>query len=131
MRLRSCLALLLWLTAAAAAGAEPLAPTPPFGRTIREAVSIEVARAAAADPVLAPDPLAAPAAPARRRNWFQRHPEGTAALAGFLSGFAIGWAAGDDGVFYDFTGEFNGLLLGGIGAGSAAAVVGIVRAVRR
>jgi hypothetical protein len=124
MRLRSGLALLLSLTAVTAS-AEPLAPPAAAGRTIREAAAIEAARAAVAEPVVAP------AAPARRRNWFQRHPVGTAALAGFLSGFAIGWAAGDDGVFDDFTGEFNGVLLGGIGAGSAASVVGIVRAARR
>jgi hypothetical protein len=59
---------------------------------------------------------------ARRRNWFQRHPAMTGAIVGFVTGFAIGWAAGDDGVFDDFTGEFNGCLLGSIGSGAGALI---------
>ncbi len=50
---------------------------------------------------------------------------------GFAGGFVIGYAAGDDGVFYDFTAAFNGVLLGGIGAGAGAAVGGIVSAAKK
>ena len=47
-----------------------------------------------------------------KQNWVHGHPVRTAAIAGAVSGFAIGWAAGDDAVFDDFTGEFNGMVLG-------------------
>ena len=67
----------------------------------------------------------------RGRNWVQRHPARTTAILAGLSGFAIGWAAGDDAVFDDFTGEFNGVLLGGICAGAGAAVVALIQSARR
>ena len=65
---------------------------------------------------------------ARKRGWIARHPVLFGALAGFGTGFLIGYAAGDDGVFYDFTAGFNGVLLGGIGAGAGAAVGAIAEA---
>ena len=119
MMLRSCLVLLAAL-AAAPAGAEPT--------SIRQAVQAEVARVAAAEHAAAR--LGQAPAPVRRKNWVQRHPVATATIAAFLGGFAVGWAMGDDGTFDDFTGEFNGLMLGGICAGSAATVVGIMQAVK-
>jgi hypothetical protein len=44
------------------------------------------------------------------------------ALVGFGSGFLIGYLPGDDGVFDDFDAEFNGLVLGGVGALAGAVV---------
>jgi hypothetical protein len=44
------------------------------------------------------------------------------ALIGLAAGFTIGYAAGDDGIFYDFTAGFNGLVLGGVGAGVGAII---------
>jgi hypothetical protein len=62
-------------------------------------------------------------APQRRQaSWIARHPILFGSLVGFAGGFLIGYAAGDDGVFYDFTAEFNGCVLGGIGAGAGAFV---------
>ena len=61
------------------------------------------------------------------RNWIQRHPVLFGAAVGFGGGYLIGYSTGDDGLFYDFTAEFSGLVLGGIGAGAGAlfgAVVG-------
>jgi hypothetical protein len=122
----SCLTALVLLFAAPAAAqhsAPPDTSPPSPERSIRR----EVAR-------LILDETAAPRGaiqPAAKRNWVQRHPVRTAAIVGGMSGFAIGWAAGDDAVFDDFTGEFNGLLLGGICAGAGASIVAIVQAVRR
>ena len=55
--------------------------------------------------------------PRRKRFW-----TGTkiGAVAGFAAGFTIGFAAGDDGVFDDFTGGFNGCVLGGMLAGAGS-----------
>ncbi|MEJ2111951.1 MAG: hypothetical protein P8Z37_18980 [Acidobacteriota bacterium] len=44
------------------------------------------------------------------------------AILGFGSGLIGGLAAGDDGVFDDSTAGFNGLVLGGIGAGAGAII---------
>lgn len=49
--------------------------------------------------------------PSRHRGWLLP-------AAGFGVGFLIGFGSGDDGVFYDFTAEANGLFPGGIGAGT-------------
>ena len=65
------------------------------------------------------------------RGWVRRHPIATAAIIGGGSGFLIGYLPGDDGVFYDYTAGFNGLVIGGIGAGAGASLVAIVRALRR
>jgi hypothetical protein len=124
---RSCLVLVSLLSAAPsfaepASDAAPASPAP----TIRLAIDAEVARLAAADAAVVRQ-----APPVRKPNWIERHPVATASIGGFLAGFGIGWAMGDDGVFDDFTGEFNGVMLGGIVAGSAASVVGIIRAARR
>jgi hypothetical protein len=97
--------------------------------TIRLAIDAEIARLTAAD--AASGALRGRGPAAATPNWFQRHPVATASIGGFLGGFAVGWARGDDGVFDDFTGEANGLFLGGIVAGSAASVVGIYRAIRK
>jgi hypothetical protein len=59
---------------------------------------------------------------AQNRNWIQRHPALFGALVGFCAGFVIGFAPGDDAVFDDFTGEFNGLVLGGLGAATGALI---------
>jgi hypothetical protein len=56
------------------------------------------------------------------RNWIQRHPVLFGTLVGFGTGFLIGYLPGDDAIFEDFTAEFNGLVLGGIGAGAGALV---------
>jgi hypothetical protein len=61
-----------------------------------------------------------------RRSWIRRHPVLFGALVGFGSGFLIGYTAGDDGVFDDFTAGFNGWVMGGIGAGAGAAVGAVV-----
>ena len=66
-----------------------------------------------------------------RRSWAHRHPIATAAIVGGGTGFLIGYLPGDDGVFYDFTAGFNGMVVGGIGAGAGASLVAIVRALRR
>jgi hypothetical protein len=66
-------------------------------------------------------------APAAGKNWIKRHPVLTGALVGFGAGFLIGYLPGDDGVFYDFTAEFNGMVLGGIGAGAGAVVGALAR----
>lgn len=60
-----------------------------------------------------------------KRNWIGRHPVLVGALVGFGGGFLVGYLPGDDGVFYDFTAEFNGFVLGGVGAGLGA-IVGAV-----
>lgn len=75
--------------------------------------------------------LAQPQPSGRRPNWVQRHPVRTAAIVGAVSGFLIGYLPGDDAVFYDFTAEFNGAVMGGIGAGAGASLVAIIQAVRR
>jgi hypothetical protein len=54
------------------------------------------------------------------RNWIQRHPVLFGAAVGFGGGYLIGYSTGDDGLFDDFTAEFSGLVLGGIGAGAGA-----------
>lgn len=46
----------------------------------------------------------------RRRSWIGRHPVLFGTLVGFGDGFLIGYAAGDSGVFDDFTAGFNGVL---------------------
>ncbi len=55
-----------------------------------------------------------------------KHPVLFGTLIGFGSGFLVGYIAGDDGVFYDFTAGANGVMLGGIGAGIGAGVGAIV-----
>ncbi len=47
-------------------------------------------------------------------------PTKVGALVGLGIGAAIGFAAGDDGVFDDFTGGFSAAVLGGIGAAGGA-----------
>ena len=64
----------------------------------------------------------------QKRSWIERHPVLFGALVGFGGGFLIGYGAGDDGVFDDFTAGFNGAVLGGIGAGTGAAVGAVVAA---
>jgi hypothetical protein len=127
---RSC-AVLVALLCAAPSFAEPGsgAAAPSSVPSIRLAVDAELARLAAADAPVAP--VARQAPPARRPNWVERHPVATATIGGFLAGFVAGWATGEDGAFDDFTREGNGLLVGGICAGSAASVAGIVRAVSK
>jgi len=44
------------------------------------------------------------------------------AILGFGSGLIAGLAAGDDGIFYDMTAGFNGMVLGGMGAGAGAII---------
>jgi len=56
----------------------------------------------------------------QRLGWIGRHPVLFGTLVGFGGGFLIGYSRGDDGVFDDFTAEFNGLVLGGVGAGVGA-----------
>jgi hypothetical protein len=65
---------------------------------------------------------AAQSAPARKKNWIQRHPACFGAAVGFVAGFFIGYLPGDDAVFDDFEAGFNGAVLGGIGAGAGAIV---------
>jgi hypothetical protein len=50
------------------------------------------------------------------------------AVVGFGTGLLIGYAAGDDGVFDDYTAGFNGFVLGGIGAAAGAAAGAIAGA---
>jgi hypothetical protein len=52
------------------------------------------------------------------------------AITGFVAGFVIGYAAGDDGIFYDMTAGFNGIVLGGAGAGAGALAGAIVKKAR-
>jgi hypothetical protein len=68
--------------------------------------------------------------PAQQRSWIGRHPILFGALVGFGGGVLIGYSAGDDGVFDDFDGSFNGLVLGGVGAGAGALVGQFVAAGR-
>ena len=58
----------------------------------------------------------------QKRNWIGRHPVLFGSMVGLGGGFLIGYLPGDDGVFDDFTAEFNGLVLGGAGAGIGAMV---------
>lgn len=60
--------------------------------------------------------------PSEPRTWIARHPVLFGTLVGFGTGFLIGYLPGDDGVFDDFVASFNGLVIGGIGAGAGAAV---------
>ena len=62
----------------------------------------------------------------RQRSVLGKHPVLFGTLIGFGSGFLVGYIAGDDGVFYDFTAGANGVMLGGIGAGIGAGVGAIV-----
>ena len=56
----------------------------------------------------------------QKRSWIGRHPVLVGTLVGFGAGFVIGYLPGDDGVLDDFTAGFNGLVLGGVGAGTGA-----------
>ena len=56
------------------------------------------------------------------RSWIKRHPVLFGSIFGFGAGLLVGYGAGDDGVFDDFTAEFNGVLTGDIGAGIGAGV---------
>ena len=67
----------------------------------------------------------------QKRNWIGRHPVLFGTMVGFGTGFLIGYLPGDDGVFDDFTAEFNGLVLGAAGAGVGAVVGGVVGASRK
>jgi hypothetical protein len=67
--------------------------------------------------------------PSEPRTWIARHPVLFGTLVGFGTGFLIGYLPGDDGVFDDFVASFNGLVIGGIGAG-AGAVVGYAVSLR-
>ena len=58
----------------------------------------------------------------QKRGWIARHPALFGALVGFGSGFLIGYLPGDDGVFSDFDAEFNGVVLGGVGALTGAVI---------
>ena len=66
-----------------------------------------------------------------KRSWIKRHPVLVGTLVGFGGGFAIGYMAGDDGIFDDFTAGFNGVVLGAIGAGTGAAVGAAVGAMSK
>ena len=44
----------------------------------------------------------------QKRGWIKRHPALFGGLVGFGGGFLIGYAAGDDGIFDDFSSEANG-----------------------
>jgi len=121
--MRSAVLLLALFTPAAPAMADtPYAPQMPV--SLRRSVDHEVSRLTLRSAQTA-------TAKTQRRGWVRRHPVATAALVGGGSGFLIGYLPGDDGVFYDYTAGFNGLVVGGIGAGAAVAVVGVVRALRR
>ena len=61
----------------------------------------------------------------QKRSWIGRHPVLFGTLVGFGAGFLIGYLPGDDGVFDDFVAEFNGLVLGGVGAGAGALVAAV------
>lgn len=56
----------------------------------------------------------------KKRSWIGRHPVLFGTMVGFGAGFLIGYLPGDDGVFDDFTAEFNGLVMGAAGAGTGA-----------
>jgi hypothetical protein len=56
------------------------------------------------------------------RNWIQRHPVLFGTKVGFGAGFLVGYLPGDDPVFEGCTAEFNGLVLGGVVAGSGALI---------
>jgi hypothetical protein len=58
----------------------------------------------------------------QERGWIGRHPALFGVLAGFGGGSLIGYVPGDDAVLDDFTAGFNGLVVGGIGAGTGAAI---------
>ena len=64
----------------------------------------------------------------RKRSWIGRHPVLFGTLVGFGGGFLTGYAAGDDGIFDDYVASFNGLVMGGIGAGTGAALGAVVEA---
>ncbi len=57
-----------------------------------------------------------------KRRWIGRHPVLFGSLIGIGAGFLAGYLPGDDGVFHDFTAGFNGLVIGGIGAGAGAII---------
>jgi len=67
---------------------------------------------------------------AQPRSWIGRHPILFGTLVGFGGGFLIGYLPGDDAVFDDTVGWFNGLVLGGVGAGVGALVGQFVAAGR-
>ena len=93
---------------------------------LRQALADEAARlAGACAPLLKAQRAAAP-----RRSWIGRHPILAGAALGFGGGFLVGYVGGDDGVFYDFTSGFNGVLVGAIGAGAGAAVGAVADALR-
>ena len=96
---------------------------------IQASVRAEVARRVAAESAVSPLTGAQRRQP--RRSWIQRHPVCSAAIIGFGLGYLMGYLPGDDAVLDDFTAEFNGVVIGGIGAGGAAATVAIVQAVRK
>jgi hypothetical protein len=116
---RTCIVLFSLTVAAPAAADRP---------TIQHAAHVEAARLAGLD---AAARAKQGTAPARSRNWVQRHPVLTGTLIGAGTGFLIGYLPGDDGVFYDYTAGFNGTVLAGVGAGAGASIVAIVQAVRR
>lgn len=119
------------LLPSAALAAEPGDGAPPSRATHLAAVSTAtgpIAKAASREAhrlATLPRSGSAPRAQAAtrgERNWIARHPMLFGAIVGFGAGFAIGYGAGDDGVFDDFTAGSNGLFLGGIGCGIGAGV---------
>ena len=113
------------VAAARAAAAET--PRAALERPIARSAEAEVRRLLALEST--GHGLAGAQAP-RRSSWIQRHPVKSAAIAGGIGGFAVGIAAGDDGVFDDYTGGFNGVVLGGLCAGAGAAMVAVIQAIR-
>ena len=91
----------------------------PASNWVQAAVATEGARLMFTFPTRSPY-LAARQQPRQKQGWIGRHPVLFGTLIGFGGGFLIGYLPGDDGVFDDFTAEFNGLVLGGVGAGVGA-----------
>ena len=58
----------------------------------------------------------------QNRGWIGRHPALFGALIGCSGGFLIGYLAGDDAIFDDFSKGFHGVGLGGVGALTGAIV---------
>ena len=56
------------------------------------------------------------------RSWAKRHPVLIGALVGFGAGYALGRVLGANGEFADWSGEFSGLVFGGIGACTGAII---------
>jgi hypothetical protein len=103
---------------------ESPAPSQPQD-VLQRAVAREAARAELVPSRASSPPRVFQQQASHQEGFVRRHPKLFGTLVGFGGGFLVGFLPGDDGVFDDYVAEFNGLVVGGIGAGVGAIVGGL------